>query len=112
MKYTFGNDFAANGKDIYREHCARVRQKMVDAHREADYLEFDVKDGWKPLCKFLGREVPSDAIGTPKPFPKVNDRATFGHVFDSILKRLFHRMLWTGLAGLMLVAAVALAWWK
>jgi hypothetical protein len=28
---------------------------------------FDVKDGWEPLCKILGRDVPD------VPFPRVND---------------------------------------
>lgn len=29
-------------------------------------LEFTPKDGWKPLCEFLGKEVPDE------PFPYVN----------------------------------------
>jgi hypothetical protein len=29
-------------------------------------LEFTPKDGWKPLCEFLGKEVPDE------PFPHVN----------------------------------------
>ena len=31
-------------------------------------LVFNVKDGWEPLCAFLGRPVPTD------PFPHINDR--------------------------------------
>ena len=30
-------------------------------------LEFHVKEGWEPLCKFLGREVPKQG------FPHVNE---------------------------------------
>ena len=26
---------------------------------EGGYLEFDVKEGWEPLCRFLGKDVPT-----------------------------------------------------
>ena len=35
-------------------------------------LEPEVKDGWVPLCEFLGVEAPKD-----KPFPHLNDAETF-----------------------------------
>jgi len=38
-------------------------------------LVFEVKEGWKPLCEFLGKPIPNE------PFPNVNDTA-------SIKKRL------------------------
>lgn len=31
-------------------------------------LVFDAKEGWAPLCAFLGREIP------PEPFPRVNSK--------------------------------------
>lgn len=34
-------------------------------------LVYEVKQGWEPLCNFLGKPVPADA------FPKTNDRAEF-----------------------------------
>merc|ERR1711862_757757 len=39
-------------------------------------LEFDVRDGWGPLCDFLGKPIPNE------PFPHINDRA----VVDIIVK--------------------------
>jgi len=39
-------------------------------------LEFNVKQGWEPLCKFLGKQVPV------MPFPHINDRV----VVDTIIK--------------------------
>ncbi|OHW92210.1 hypothetical protein CSPAE12_09221 [Colletotrichum incanum] len=51
-----------NGKWIYREHCDMIRG-MVPPDR---LLEWSVDEGWEPLCKFLGKEVP-DA-----PFPHAN----------------------------------------
>ena len=34
-------------------------------------LVFEVREGWGPLCKFLGVPVPAD------PFPRVNERENF-----------------------------------
>jgi hypothetical protein len=49
------------------------------AHNEAvkaaipaqQLLVYEVKQGWEPLCAFLGKSVPTDA------FPRTNDRAEF-----------------------------------
>lgn len=53
--------------------------KAFNAHNEAvkntipaeQLLVYEVKEGWGPLCKFLGKPVPSE------PFPRSNDRAEF-----------------------------------
>ncbi|MGH2346345.1 MAG: sulfotransferase [Chloroflexota bacterium] len=34
-------------------------------------MVFDVKQGWEPLCRFLGAPVPD------KPFPRLNDTEFF-----------------------------------
>jgi hypothetical protein len=34
-------------------------------------LDFDIRDGWEPLCNFLGKPVPDVE------FPKVNDSEAF-----------------------------------
>ncbi|KAL2787025.1 P-loop containing nucleoside triphosphate hydrolase protein [Aspergillus keveii] len=48
----------------YIAHNAQVRgQAQIRGRR---VLEFDVRDGWRPLCEFLGKPIP------PKPFPWVN----------------------------------------
>ena len=45
-------------------------QKSVRALVPPDQLlEFSVKDGWEPLCKFLGVPVPQN------PFPHKNEKA-------------------------------------
>jgi hypothetical protein len=66
---TFGGRFAD------REHAVRVFTDHNEAVRReipADrLLEFEVTQGWPPLCDFLGVPVP-DA-----PFPRANDRAAF-----------------------------------
>ena len=49
----------------FEEHNAAVRRE-VPAGR---LLEFEVAQGWEPLCEFLDRPVPD------KPFPRLNDTA-------------------------------------
>jgi len=46
----------------YRQHNERV-QAVIPAEK---LLVFNVKQGWKPLCEFLGCDVPS------APFPRAN----------------------------------------
>ena len=61
--------------------------KAFDAHTEAVKAEipaerllvYEVKQGWEPLCKFLGVPVPPDA------FPRTNDRADFWDRINSVL---------------------------
>ena len=43
-------------------HTAHIRNLIPHSH----LLEFHPKDGWEPLCKFLGKDVPN------QPFPFVN----------------------------------------
>ena len=66
---TFGGRFAD------REHAVRVFTEHNEAVRReipADrLLEFEVTQGWEPLCDFLGVPVPA------APFPRVNDSAAF-----------------------------------
>ncbi|ASP20016.1 hypothetical protein ANTHELSMS3_01310 [Antarctobacter heliothermus] len=52
---------------VYRANEAAAR----DLEAEGKALVFSVRDGWEPLCRFLGVDVP-DA-----PFPKTNARADF-----------------------------------
>jgi sulfotransferase family protein len=54
--------------DVFNRHNEEVK-KYVPADR---LLVYDVKQGWEPLCRFLGVEVPRD-----KPFPRLNDTADF-----------------------------------
>lgn len=53
--------------NVFEEHVQEVRS-VVPADR---LLIFDVKQGWGPLCDFLGAPVPED-----RPFPRLNDIAS------------------------------------
>ena len=75
---SFGAEtYASLSKDdivaAYERHNAEVR-----ASAPADrFLDFDVAQGWEPLCAFLGVPVPDE------PFPNVNDREQFWQTFGA-----------------------------
>jgi hypothetical protein len=70
--YFYGN-FPRYGKRVFREHNERVRAAAPTDR----FLEFHPKDGWGPLCEFLGKEVPEGD------FPRLNDTKTFQQIFKS-----------------------------
>jgi hypothetical protein len=63
----FEGDFPNRGKAIFHRHYEEIR-RLVPAD---NLLEYNVTQGWGPLCNFLG---------TPKPtedFPRSNDVESF-----------------------------------
>ncbi|MEP3051830.1 MAG: sulfotransferase family protein [Erythrobacter sp.] len=87
-----------DGRQFEEEHARAV----FDAHNEAVQAElpperllvFEVKQGWEPLCAFLGKPVPD------RPFPHVNDSAQF--------QSLIRRIKW-GFGAIHALAILALA---
>ncbi len=60
---TFRNDFSEeNVIRTYERHNEEVRRVIAPGR----LLVFEAKDGWEPLCKFLGVPVPD------RPYPKMN----------------------------------------
>ena len=64
-------DFAKHGKAAFEEHYAHVRE-IVPKER---LLEYRVQEGWEPLCRFLGTEVPAEE------FPRGNEPEAFRRFF-------------------------------
>jgi hypothetical protein len=54
-------------KSAYLEHV----EHMTTSYAEGRVLSFDVKDGWAPLCEFLGKPVPDGD------FPRSNNSEEF-----------------------------------
>lgn len=50
--------FKQNGLRWGIEYYERLERKMKSEGR--DYLNWDVKDGWAPLCKFLDKKAPDE----------------------------------------------------
>lgn len=58
----------------FSAHAAAVKD-AIPAER---LLVHDVKQGWEPLCAFLGVSVPDEA------FPRTNNRSEFWDLIDSV----------------------------
>ena len=58
----------------FNAHTDAVRAAFGDDR----LLVFEAKDGWEPLCRFLGVETPDG------PFPHVNSKEEFDAVFGML----------------------------
>ncbi|KAJ4321810.1 hypothetical protein N0V84_005105 [Fusarium piperis] len=61
------NDVVKNLKTTYVRHYKYVRETVPSDQ----LLDFQLTDGWGPLCRFLGKEIPD------VPFPHVNDAVEY-----------------------------------
>ncbi|CAK8681899.1 unnamed protein product [Clavelina lepadiformis] len=74
MKHPFDYKFLQN--ETMMRLGYRTHQTGCIANAPKDkLLVYSVRDGWKPLCKFLGKEIPSKA------FPRLNSRKA---IFDKL----------------------------
>ncbi|KAJ5172626.1 hypothetical protein N7492_005219 [Penicillium capsulatum] len=71
-------------KEKYREHYALVR-RLTPPDR---LLEFQISDGWEPLCKFLGKPIPE------VPFPHLNEKSWLDEKVTIVLQRGMKRLMW------------------
>ena len=78
----------AHAKRMFEEHNAVVQAELPPER----LLVYEVKQGWEPLCAFLGKPVPD------QPFPHENDTAEF--------QKMISRIKWS-FAAIHAVAAVA-----
>ncbi|CAN9085628.1 unnamed protein product [Alternaria alternata] len=83
--------------ETYEKHIAYLKRVVP----EDRLVFFNVKDGWEPLCKVLGKEVPQNI-----PFPRIND----GEAIDRLAKRMVTKGLlrWLAIFGVVGAAAVPL----
>lgn len=99
--YFYGN-FEKWGKRVFKEHNERVR---LLAPKER-FLEFQVNEGWEPLCKFLGKDIPETE------FPRVNDTKSWRKTFKT--GEAWQRVTMVGIAaGVLLPTIIAARFvWK
>ncbi|MFT4039944.1 MAG: sulfotransferase [Thermomicrobiales bacterium] len=66
---TFGGraDDRAHCETVFRQHNAAVQAAIAPER----LLVFEMREGWAPLCAFLGEPIPDE------PFPNTNDVAAF-----------------------------------
>jgi hypothetical protein len=95
--------FPEEGRQWYVEHNQMVRE-LVPKDR---LLEFNAKDGWEPLCRFLDREVPE------MEYPRVNDTRTFQGIIEPRWERFrvltVRKILRRVSVGMVVIAGVC-AW--
>ncbi|KAI9368403.1 NAD dependent epimerase/dehydratase [Aspergillus egyptiacus] len=75
-------------REVYHRHVEWLRAN-VPAER---LVFFDVRDGWEPLCRALGREVPKGVA-----FPCVNDSQAIRRTGREVIRRALGR--WLAVAG-------------
>lgn len=90
---------------MYEAHIAEVKRVVPPAQ----LLVFSARQGWAPLCAFLGRQQPSPDT----PFPHVNDKADFNQGLGARQRRarLYNNIILASNAALAaaLAAGVGLA---
>lgn len=100
----FWNDLPHHGKRVFREHNAHVKRIVPPGN----LLVYDVREGWEPLCEFLGKSVPKTE------YPNLNDQVKYKK------EMLPHRLMLTAyillqlgmkLVGVTVVAALLWRIW-
>lgn len=96
----FDGDFTKNARTGYDKHYEHVRS-LVPKDR---LLEYYVKDGWKPLCKFLKVDHPGIE------FPRGNTTETLNKRFEAALMltltAIFKRLAIMGVGVVLLGYAI------
>lgn len=60
-----GREVLANAEDVYKKHYDDIRKAC--ASTPGRLLEMKIEEGWEPLCKFLGKDIPKTS------FPRTNE---------------------------------------
>jgi hypothetical protein len=92
----------------YRSHYEHIRF-VVPAER---LLEFHITDGWRPLCEFLGKEMPPADV----PFPHFNASENSDDM-SNMLAATWRMLVWEAAGNALRVgvpviaAAIGAGWW-
>ncbi|KAJ5161184.1 hypothetical protein N7492_006576 [Penicillium capsulatum] len=87
----------SHGRTTYARHMEWLKANVP----EDRLVFFDVKDGWEPLCKALGKDVPKDV-----PFPRVNDAEALQRVAQYHIRRGIRR--WAMVFGALAAVGIAI----
>lgn len=77
-KNCWRDDFEKYGRDYARAYREEVLGLVEE--RKLEYLEFDVREGWGPLCEVLGKDVPIGEHGEVLAFPRRDDWGEYKRV--------------------------------
>lgn len=73
----------AAGKDVAVKYFENWNQMIINTVPKDKLLVYDVREGWEPLCNFLGVPIPKE------PFPQINDSVTIGWLISGAKVLLF-----------------------
>ncbi|MEU6720301.1 sulfotransferase family protein [Nonomuraea sp. NPDC046802] len=62
---------------VFEQHTAMVKKSLPPER----LLMFDVREGWEPLCRFLGVDIPAG-----EPFPHLNDSEAMQQSIDRLMR--------------------------
>ncbi|CAB9503617.1 expressed unknown protein [Seminavis robusta] len=96
-------DRGDNSDEWLAEQYERHNQHIMDHVPKDQLLVFNVKQGWEPLCEFLGKEVPPK----DEPFPhcQINNAASL-----KALKKQFVWVVYGWIPVLVLSTAAVVVW--
>lgn len=86
------------GPEIIKAHNEQV-MKLVPKEK---LLVMEVKDGWGPLCKFMGKPIPDE------PFPRLND----ADEADRVGRRVFAKLALAWLGFFAITGGAIYSGWK
>jgi hypothetical protein len=88
MEATVSEDFGENidDREFMTSYFRRWNERVIAEVPADKLLVFQAKDGWGPLCEFLGVPVP------PEPYPRVNSRADMNERFEQQTRQMPNRM--------------------
>ncbi|KAF4851853.1 hypothetical protein CGCSCA4_v003305 [Colletotrichum siamense] len=103
LRYQFNSDtkegILANAREGYKRHYDTIRRETPPER----LLNYNLKDGWGPLCEFLEKPIPD------VPFPHVNDHEAYHEKLQIIIKKgakaFARKMVWIAVPGLVGAAA-------
>lgn len=111
MELLFASLFGTETKDPekMRENWIKGYMRAYEEARKVvppeQRLEYSLEQGWEPLCKFLGSEVPE------KPFPMKNTTTAFETGINKSFKSMWIRAVKMNAPYVVAALAVAYAWW-
>ena len=91
----------ARSRELYLKHYAFVRS-VTPKER---LLEFSLSDGWEPLCRFLGKPVPT------VPFPHENDTVRNSKSFEELAKMAIKKIVKRAMLAVAVVGVPGLAYY-
>ncbi|KAH8816737.1 P-loop containing nucleoside triphosphate hydrolase protein [Xylogone sp. PMI_703] len=97
----FEGDFKKNGKEVFKKYYEEIRQIVP----KENLLEFEVSQGWGPLCKFLEVPIPD------RPFPHVNDTEAFSERVGIMMREAMKRVAVTLSPAFVAMVGVGIGSW-